>query len=241
MPSASASRSPVTRTELRVGGLAPLSSCDWPGELVATVFTRGCPFDCPYCHNPHLLEAGAGADDVAWADVVALLRARRGLLDGVVFSGGEPTVQPALADAIREVRELGFRVGLHTAGPIPERLEAVLGLVDWVGFDVKAPFGEYERVTRVPGSGERVLASLRALVASGVAYEARTTVHPDLLDSSALERLAAELAAEGVTDWAVQAYRPVGARPGLAGVTISETDVPVRARERFASFVFRPA
>jgi pyruvate formate lyase activating enzyme len=229
----------VTPTELRIGGIAPLSSCDWPGELVATVFAQGCPLDCIYCHNPHLLTAGEG--EVAWADVIALLQARRGLLDGVVFSGGEPTAQAALADAIREVRALGFRVALHTAGPLPERLSAVLPLVDWVGFDVKAPFGEYERVTRVPGSGARALASLRALVASAVPFEARTTVHPDLLDASALDRLAAELAAEGVKSWAVQAYRPLGARPGLAPVAFLETDVPASARERFETFTFRCA
>ena len=229
----------MTPTELRVGGLTPLSSCDWPGELVATVFTQGCPFDCPYCHNPHLLAADAG--EAAWADVIALLQARRGLLDGVVFSGGEPTVQPALGDAMREVRALGFQVGLHTAGPLPERLEAVLPLVDWVGFDAKASFGEYERVTRVPGSGQRALASLRALVASGVPYEVRTTIHPDLLDAVAVDRLAAELAAEGVTAWAVQAYRPIGARPGLAAVGLTGADVPATARERFASFTFRCA
>lgn len=229
----------MTPAELRLGGLAPLSSCDWPGELVATVFTKGCPFDCAYCHNPHLLAAGEG--DVAWADVIALLEARRGLLDGVVFSGGEPTIQVALADAMREVRGLGFQVGLHTAGPVPARVEAVLPLVDWVGFDVKAPFEEYERVTRVPGSGEAARASLRALVASGVALEVRTTVHPDLLDAAALERMSAELAAEGVTAWAVQAYRPVGARPGLADVPFVEVDVPDAARRRFASFTFRPA
>lgn len=229
----------MTPTRLRIGGLTPLSSCDWPGELVATVFAQGCPFDCPYCHNPHLLAAGEGA--VAWADVMALLQARRGLLDGVVFSGGEPTAQAVLPDAIAEVRELGFRVGLHTAGPLPERLSAVLPLVDWVGFDVKAPFGEYERVTRVPGSGERALASLRALVASGVAFEARTTVHPDLLDAAALDRLAAELAAEGVAEWAVQAYRPLGARPGLDAAALTEADVPLTARKRFASFSFRCA
>jgi len=229
----------VRPTELRIGGLAPLSSCDWPGELVATIFARGCPFDCAYCHNPHLLAAGRG--EVAWADVTALLEARAGLLDGVVFSGGEPTAQPVLADAMREVRELGFRVGLHTAGPFPERLASVLPLVDWVGFDVKAPFAEYERVTRVPGSGADALASLRALVSSGVDFEARTTVHPDLLDAAALERLSADLAAEGVSRWVVQAYRPTGARPGLAAAGFADADVPVQARERFAHFEFRCA
>lgn len=229
----------MTPTELRIGGLAPLSSCDWPGELVATVFARGCPFDCAYCHNPHLLSPGDG--EVAWADVIALLEARRGLLDGVVFSGGEPTAQAALPEAVRQVRELGFRVGLHTAGPSPERLEAVLPLVEWVGFDVKAPFAEYERITRVASSGERPLASLRALVASGVDFEARTTVHPDLLDADALERLSIDLAAEGVSRWVVQACRTEGVRPGLAPLQLHDADVPASARARFAEFTFRCA
>lgn len=227
----------MTRPELRIGGLASLSSVDWPGELVATVFTQGCPFDCPYCHNPHLL--GAGPGDVPWADVRFLLETRRGLLDGIVFSGGEPTVQVALPEAMREARALAFKVGLHTAGPVPERLETVLPLVDWVGFDAKAPFAEYERVTRVPGSGERALASLRALIASGVDYEARTTVHPDLLDADAIARLAADLAAEGVKRWVVQAYRPDGARPGLDAITVSEADIPADVRECIPEFVFR--
>lgn len=227
----------MTPSELRIGGITPLSSCDWPGQLVATVFAQGCPFDCPYCHNPHLLAAGGG--EVAWPEVTALLEARRGLLDGVVFSGGEPTVQVALPDAMRQVRELGFRVGLHTAGPSPERIAGVLPMADWVGFDAKAPFAEYERVTRVPGSGQHARASLRALVASGVPIEVRTTWHPDLLDADALDRLSAELAADGVTDWAVQAYRPLGARPGLAGVTVTEVDVPMSARGRFPRFAFR--
>ncbi len=80
---------------LRVGGLSPHSSCDWPGQLVATVFAQGCPWACAYCHNPHLLPA-RGSDEIAWEEVLAFLRTRRGLLDGVVFTGGEPTLQEAL-------------------------------------------------------------------------------------------------------------------------------------------------
>ena len=125
--------------ELRVGGLERLSMCDWPGELAATIFCQGCPWDCPYCHNPHLLPV-TGRHEIAWREVVDFLKSRRGLLDGVVFSGGEPTLQSALPQAIAEVRDLGFRIGLHTAGPYPGRLAQVLPLVDWVGFDIKTPF-----------------------------------------------------------------------------------------------------
>ncbi len=209
-----------SRTDLSVGGFAPLSTVDWPGQLVATVFTRGCPWNCHYCHNPHLLradEACTAADDgvPTWSQVLAFLATRVGLLDGVVFTGGEPLAQPALPAAMRSVSEMGFEVALHTGGSLPERLREVLGLTDWVGFDVKAPFPDYERVTRVPNSGESALASLRALVTSGVAFEARTTVHPDLTDEADLARLATILRREGVTRWALQAYRADGVRPGL--------------------------
>lgn len=196
-------------TSLRIGGLSALSSVDWPGELAATVFLQGCPWRCPYCHNPHLLDA-AGGDDLSWEGVLGFLRARVGLLDGVVFSGGEPTVQAGLAPAMREVRELGFKVALHTGGPVPARVHEVLPLLDWVGFDLKAPFAEYERVTRVPGSGEAARESLAALLASGVAYEVRTTVHPALLDDAALLRMADELAEMGVMRWVLQAFRADG-------------------------------
>lgn len=195
--------------ELRIGGLTRLSTCDWPGELVATLFCQGCPWTCRYCHNPHLIPGG-GPGAVPWEEVSAFLRTRRGLLDGVVFSGGEPTVQAGLADAVRAVRDLGFRVGLHTAGPYPERLAAVLPLLDWVGFDVKAPFDAYPRITGVPGSGVRARDSLERVLASGVALEVRTTVHPALLDAAALSGLAAELLALGVRRYAVQAFRALG-------------------------------
>ena len=140
-------------TDLRVGGLARWSSCDWPGQLVATVFLQGCPWRCRYCHNPHLLPVH-GDGEIAWPQVLAFLETRRDLLDGVVFSGGEPLIQAALPEAMGAVRALGFGVGLHTSGAAPERLKAVLPLVDWVGFDVKAPFADYARITGVAGSGE---------------------------------------------------------------------------------------
>lgn len=174
-----------------------------------------------------------------WAEVMAFLHTRVSLLDGVVFSGGEPTVQATLAEAIAEVRELGFRIGLHTGGPNPARLAEVLPLVGWVGFDVKAPFADYERITGVAASGDRALESLRALVASGVPFEARTTVHPDLLGDEDLERMSIELAEEGVARWAVQAYRPDGAREGLRDARLYASGIPEAIAARFAEFTFR--
>ena len=228
------------RPELRIGGFVPLSGCDWPGELVATVFCQGCPWRCHYCHNTHLLDADRpGA--VTWRSVTEFLRKRIGLLDGVVFSGGEPTLQRGLAAAMREVRALGLCVGLHTAGPYPDRLSEVLALVDWIGFDVKAPFDDYPRLTGVPGSGERARESLLRLIASGVAYEVRTTVHPDLLDAATLLNLAGALADLRVTHYALQACRATGGMDAdlASGAAVSASFLPEPLRARFTSLTVR--
>lgn len=210
MPSASSSARRAQRsTELRVGGLARLSTCDWPGELVATVFCQGCPWACGYCHNPHLIPPNS-EPALRWSEVLTFLENRRGLLDGIVFSGGEPTLQAGLPEAIREVRAMGFRIGLHSGGPYPARLAEVLPLIDWIGFDVKAAFDEYEHITAVPGSGKRARESLLHVLASGVEVDFRTTVHAALLDRAALARLAADLDSLGVRRHRIQPFRATG-------------------------------
>ncbi len=199
----------AARGELRVGGLTPLSTTDWPGELCAVVFCQGCPWRCGYCHNPELLAADS-REALSWGDVQSLLARRRGLLDGVVFSGGEPLAQPALRAAIAGVRGQGFRVGLHTGGAYPRRFAQVLPLVDWVGFDVKAPFDDYPLITAVRGSGEPAMESARMLIDSGVDCEFRTTVHPRQLSPAAIERVAARLAGLGVRRYVLQQFRSQG-------------------------------
>ena len=97
-----------TGVALRVGGLTQLSLSDWPGQLAAVVFCQGCPWRCGYCHNPHLIPPRAAAA-LEWDDVLAFLERRRGLLDAVVFSGGEPTAQRGLAAAMREARALAYQ------------------------------------------------------------------------------------------------------------------------------------
>jgi pyruvate formate lyase activating enzyme len=198
-------------TELRVGGLARLSSCDWPGKLAATIFCQGCAWDCAYCHNPGLRPMQAETQ-IAWPEVLAFLESRLGLLDGVVFSGGEPTLQPALLDAIKTVRNLGFRIGLHTAGMVPARLERLLPCIDWVGFDVKAPFGVYSRITGVNESGTNAIVSLQMLLASGISYEVRTTFHPTLLSLFDMLELRDQLLALSVTRYVVQRFHSAGTR-----------------------------
>ena len=196
---------------LRLGGLTPLSTTDYPGRLSAVLFCQGCPWSCAYCHNPHLIPANAPAAR-DWILTLDFLRRRTGLLDAVVFSGGEPTLQAGLAGAMRDVRRLGFQIGLHTAGPYPEQLAEVLPLVDWVGFDVKAPFESYDRINGALGSGAKVRESLRLLVESGVDHECRTTSHPALITPPQLAALSEELFALGARRHVLQAFRAAGCR-----------------------------
>lgn len=193
-------------TDLRIGGLQRFSGCDWPGMLAATVFCQGCPWSCPYCYNQSLRPARGDAA-IAWTDVVAFLKTRRGLLDAVVFSGGEPLAQAALPEAMTEARALGFRIGLHTGGFAPERFARIVPLTDWIGFDIKAPFAIYEGITGAPGSGAAARESLCLLLASGVAYELRTTVDPALLNEAALSEMAGALSALGAKNWVLQKNR----------------------------------
>lgn len=194
---------------LRVGGLTAFTTVDYPGRLAAVIFCQGCAWRCGYCHNTHL-QPCRSAEDTRWTwnRVTAFLRDRVGLLEAVVFSGGEPTMQSALASAMAEVRNLGFLVGLHTAGIFPERLRKVLPLTDWVGLDVKAPYdARYDAVTGRPGSAARAEESLRAVLASGVDHQLRTTVHPRWLGPSDCLRIETDMARRGAGSVVWQASR----------------------------------
>ncbi len=205
------SAGPLSAAGPAVAGLTPFSSVDYPGHLAAVVFLQGCPWRCVYCHNPHLQPRSAGQLD--WPALLAWLERRRGLLDALVFSGGEPTLDAALPRAAAQVRARGFKVGLHTAGLYPERLQTLLPLLDWVGLDIKAPLADaalHQRITGVPGASTPVAQSLALLAAAGragLAYECRSTIHPCLHDEAALLALAAELGRAGVTQWALQIAR----------------------------------
>ncbi len=205
-------RDPRTAEGLAVAGLVPLSSCDWPGRLVATVFLQGCPWRCTYCHNASILDPRAPGQ-VPWRDVLDLLDRRRGLLDGLVFSGGEPTMQWALPDAAAQVRAAGYGVGLHTSGAYPRRLAAVLPVVDWVGLDVKAPARLYRAITRVGGptsTADAAFTALRLVLDSGVDVQVRTTVDPTVLCDGDVQELTEALHDLGVRDHVLQEVRPDG-------------------------------
>lgn len=180
---------------LNIGGLTPFTTIDYPGKLAAVLFCQGCPWRCGYCYNQHLLPVGEQGR-VSWQEVLQLLKQRRGLLDAVVFSGGEPTMQPSLPVALEEVRGMGFLTGLHTGGAYPDRLAACLPHLDWVGMDLKATFELYDEITGGAGSGNAAEQSALLLRQSGVSHQFRTTLDPFLLVSERLKKLQ-----ERVAEW----------------------------------------
>lgn len=228
----------------KVGGVTPFSATDYPGKLAAVIFMQGCPWRCGYCHNPHL-QLRTGASALPWPHVIDRLRRRVGLIDAVVFSGGEPTTDPALGDAIRSVKDLGFEIGLHTAGTYPKRLTSILPLLDWVGIDVKAPFAQYDQITGVAGSGVQARACVEAVIASGVRYECRTTIHPVLSPEDEILALARTLTGMGVEDYALQVFRAIGCNDAMlsasAVANYPSEDLQSQLAKLFPRFTMRRA
>lgn len=208
---------------LTVGGLTPLTTVDYPEHLSAVVFCQGCPWRCPYCHNRHLLPRKTG-NAIPWPQVRQFLEERRGFLDAVVFSGGEPLMQAAIEDAAAEVKAMGLEVALHTGGYDPARFAHLLPILDWVGFDVKAPFDDYRCITGAAKSGIPAKASLKRLVASGVPYEVRTTVDPERLGRDDLSLLGEDLKALGVGNWVLQECRNADGSPSDMSELVVDLD-----------------
>jgi len=193
---------------LEVGGFQPFSTTDWPGRLAAVVFVQGCPWRCSYCHNPDLQPRAR--DEAApwdWPAVRSVLEHRRGLLDGVVFSGGEPTLDPYLPQAIDDARALGFGIGLHTAGIYAKWLAELLPRLDWIGLDLKAAAAGYDDVTGARGSALAAQRALALVAGSGVACEVRTTYSAELQRPDDLLDMARQLREAGVARWVLQRRR----------------------------------
>lgn len=166
---------------MRVGGLEKHSAIDYPGYLSAIVFTIGCNFRCPYCHNPELVDETA--EEIPEAAVFDYLEKRQGLLEAVTITGGEPTLHDDLPEFISAVRALGYRVKLDSNGTNPMALRAIIdaGLVDYVAMDIKAPLPAYERTVARPVDPAKLAESIALIMGSGVDYEFRTTVIKSLL------------------------------------------------------------
>ncbi|RIL01579.1 MAG: anaerobic ribonucleoside-triphosphate reductase activating protein [Proteobacteria bacterium] len=196
--------------KLVVGGFVPLTTTDLPGALSAVVFCQGCPWACRYCHNTHLITPSPQPDAPNWDELLEFLRRRRGLLDAVVFSGGEPTMQSALVGAVEQVASLGFAIGLHTAGQYPRTLAQVLPYLSWIGMDLKAPMHNYDSLVKRKVQPSKILASIEMIVSSGVNYEFRTTVHPTLHGGEDIVEISQLLKSFGVKKYVLQKFRAQG-------------------------------
>jgi len=207
--------------DLPVGGMTPFTTIDFPNRLAAVVYTQGCAWKCRYCHNTELRSVFNPL--LEFEKLSQFLKDRKGKLDAIVFSGGEATLHKELPSWMGYVKEMGYEVGLHTSGMFSDRLKNLLPLCDWIGMDVKAPFDDYEKITLVGGSGKEARKSAQLLLDSGVDYEFRTTVHPDLLSEHDIINLATELEGMGAKRFVVQAFQP----EGCTDERLNQTEIPV--------------
>lgn len=175
--------------------ITPFTLLDFPETTACILWFAGCNMRCQYCYNPEIV---FGNGKLSHESVLSFLKKRKGLLDGVVLSGGECTTHPHLVSIIESVKELGFKVKIDTNGSMPWVLEKILdlGLVDYVALDIKSTRANYTKVTHSKLFG-RVERSLEILLLSGCPFELRTTFHSDLFSAGDLEEIYRWLAVKG--------------------------------------------
>jgi pyruvate formate lyase activating enzyme len=191
-----------------LGGLQKSSLVDYPGKLSSVIFSSGCNFDCPYCHNPELARGGTACPaDLSTSHICHFLEQRQGFLDGVVISGGEPTLQNDLEDFCKKIKEIGFPVKLDTNGSRPKVLEKLIAekLVDYIAMDLKTDPVLYRSYIKPDCGPDPILASIRILMASGIDYEFRTTCVKPIVTLETVENISHLI--QGARLYALQRFR----------------------------------
>jgi pyruvate formate lyase activating enzyme len=165
---------------VKIAGIIKNSFVDYPGQIAAVVFTQGCNYDCFYCHNRDLIPFNDGTEKEE--DIFAFLEKRKGLLDGVVITGGEPTLHKDLADFARKIKDMGFLLKLDTNGSRPEVLKALIdeNLLDYVAVDYKAPFDRYDEICCTKCDIQAVKIAIETLKNNDIPYELRLTFVPQI-------------------------------------------------------------
>jgi pyruvate formate lyase activating enzyme len=191
---------------LPIGGVAWTTLIDYPGKVATTLFTVGCNFRCPFCHNPELVDPSRFAPALDERVILGRLRGRVGFIDGVVITGGEPTIHAALPTFIERLKDLDLLVKLDTNGSRPDVLRTLLEerRVDFVAMDVKAPLAAYGRLAGIVPEAGAIEESIRLILDRAPDYEFRTTVAPPLSRAD-VHRIAERIA--GAKRYVLQAFR----------------------------------
>ncbi len=193
------------------GGFQKLTLLDFPGVVACTLFTKGCNFLCPFCHNALLVNKTEEAGAVSDAEILSFLKKRQGILEGVCITGGEPLLHTGLSDFIRKVKGLGYKVKLDTNGSLPKRLKLLVseGLLDYVAMDIKNSFEKYSQTA---GTDKINLAdieeSIDFLLSGAVPYEFRTTVAKELHTVEDIELIAKRI--HGAENYFIQNFKDSG-------------------------------
>lgn len=193
---------------MRIGGFQKLTLIDYPGKIATTVFTVGCSFRCPFCHNPELvLSSQFPPLNKLEKEFFEHLEKRKGKLEGVCITGGEPTIQPDIIEFIEKIKAMGYLVKLDTNGTQPEVLSRILakGLVDFVAMDIKNSPDRYSETVGLTANVQKIKKSVSMIMQSGVDYEFRTTVIPGLHSEKDFEKIAKWI--KGAKAYYLQEYR----------------------------------
>lgn len=192
-----------------IKGYIPISLLDWEGAVAAVLFTGGCNFNCPFCHNPELVNNPDKMKTVPFKDIKSYLMNKKGWIDGVVITGGEPTLAPDLADIIEEVRALGLPVKLDTNGSNPAILKKLLAqsLIDYIAMDIKTVFERYQDVTKSSIDEEKIIESINLILRSNIRHEFRTTAYPEAVTLDDLLSIARYLGKLNGQRYAIQQFK----------------------------------
>ncbi len=180
---------------MKISGFLKQSLSDYPGCVGAVVFTQGCNFNCPFCHNRWLIPNDSSKEYLSPREIITLLKDRKKFIDGVVISGGEPTLQNGLEDFIRELKSMRYRIKLDTNGSRPEVIQNLMqkNLLDYIAMDIKAPFSKYPFLAGTDCDLPSIQNSIGMISQSGISHHFRTTFYKKLLSSEDLEIIKAFL------------------------------------------------
>lgn len=180
---------------MKIGGLIKFTLIDFPGRPAAVVFTQGCNFRCRYCHNPELVYPHMFAEPVAIEEIYSFLKRRQGTLEGVVVSGGEPTLHEDLPSFMADLKAMGYATKLDTNGTRPDMLKSLLDakLLDYIAMDIKAPLEKYSLITGVDFNPEVLKQSMDLIRQSGLEYEFRTTYDKEVLTDADISTITQRL------------------------------------------------